>query len=118
KIDVLIDNSVCSQLLFIGLTNAVGISNISNTKALSTYQIAMAWVANKQPLFYDQIPIFMYKYIKKVVNVNGDGKYRYRAVAVGLGRNENEPFYQSLFLANDDYDIILKEISWESSPCT
>ncbi|CAG8838523.1 497_t:CDS:2, partial [Cetraspora pellucida] len=28
---------------------------------------------SQQPLFYDQIPIFMHEYIKNVVNVDGDG---------------------------------------------
>ncbi|CAG8540275.1 8787_t:CDS:1 [Cetraspora pellucida] len=104
-----------------------------NIKKLET-KLVEVLQQSQQPLFYDQIPIFIHEDIKNVVNVDGDGNCGYRAVAVGLGRNENEwpnirkelfeelnknePFYRSLFLANDDYDMILKEISWKSGPCT
>ncbi|CAG8664125.1 19474_t:CDS:2 [Cetraspora pellucida] len=40
--------------------------------------------------YQEKIPIFMHKYIKKVVNIDEDGNCKYRAVAVGLGRNENK----------------------------
>ncbi|CAG8732243.1 28528_t:CDS:2 [Dentiscutata erythropus] len=88
----------------------------------------------QQLLYHDQIPTYMHEYIKKVTNVNGDGNCGYRALAVCLGRNENEwsevrkelrkeliereQFYRALFLANNDYEIILKEISWIDGPCT
>ncbi|CAG8477490.1 4202_t:CDS:2, partial [Gigaspora rosea] len=85
-------------------------------------------------LITEEIPVPKAALHNKVINVDGNGNCRYRAVAVGLGRNENEwpnvkkelfkelnkneQFYRSLFLANDDYDTILKEIPWESGPCT
>ncbi|CAG8670583.1 1937_t:CDS:2 [Dentiscutata erythropus] len=57
---------------------------LHNTKLVEVLQ------QSQQPLFYDQIPIFIHEYIKKVVNIDGDGNCKYRAVAVGLERNENE----------------------------
>ncbi|CAG8812525.1 21135_t:CDS:2, partial [Cetraspora pellucida] len=56
--------AICSEMLIIDATykmnlyklpliNAVGISNIGNAKALNTYQIAMAWVANEQEPTYE-----------------------------------------------------------------
>ncbi|CAG8722944.1 5469_t:CDS:2, partial [Dentiscutata heterogama] len=59
----------------------------------------------QQLLYHDQIPTYMYEYIKKVTNINGDGNCEYRELV-------------ALFLANNDYEIILKEISWIDGPCT
>ncbi|CAG8816741.1 28821_t:CDS:1 [Dentiscutata erythropus] len=86
-----------------------------------------------QPLFCDQIPAYMHEYIKEVINVEADGNCGYRAVAASLEKNKNEwpnnrkellkeliekeQFYWMLFIANDDYDMIIKEISWENGPC-
>ncbi|CAG8615169.1 22756_t:CDS:2 [Dentiscutata erythropus] len=80
-------------------------------------------VSNKHPTSTKRDPL-----------LNGDGNCGYRAVAVCLKRNENEwseirkellkeliekeQFYRMLFFANDDYDVIKKEITWESGPCT
>ncbi|CAG8686997.1 1818_t:CDS:2, partial [Ambispora gerdemannii] len=67
-----------------------------------------------------------------VINVDSDGNYRYRVLAVCLRRNESEwpemkkklqeelnkreQFYQSLFLVNGDYVVIMREISWMDDP--
>ncbi|CAG8614803.1 14312_t:CDS:2 [Dentiscutata heterogama] len=56
----------------------------------------------QQPLFYDQIPAYMHEYIKEVININEDSNCGYKVVA----------------MSNNDYDMIVKEISWESGPCT
>ncbi|CAG8664616.1 9369_t:CDS:1 [Ambispora gerdemannii] len=87
-----------------------------------------------QLLYHDQIPTYMHKYIKEVINVDGDGNCGYRVLAVCLGRNESEwpevkkelreelnkreQFYRSLFLVNGDYAAIMREISWVDGPCT
>ncbi|CAG8531672.1 8867_t:CDS:2 [Cetraspora pellucida] len=76
----------------------------------------------------------MLQLIKDVINVNKDDNCSYRAVAVSLERSENEwsvvrkelkkelnekkQFYQSIFLANNDYETIIKEIAWVNGPCT
>ncbi|CAG8852572.1 32927_t:CDS:2, partial [Gigaspora margarita] len=67
-----------------------------------------------------------------VIDVDSDSNCRYRALALSLGRNESEwpkvrkelkkklnekeQFYQILFLANNDYNIIKNETSWEDGP--
>ncbi|CAG8497552.1 25207_t:CDS:2 [Cetraspora pellucida] len=82
---------------------------------------------SQQLLYHDQIPTYMYEHIKKVINVDGDGNCRYRALAICLQRDKNEwseirkelqkelikkkQFYCILFLVNDDYETIIKEIS-------
>ncbi|CAG8680438.1 5373_t:CDS:1, partial [Ambispora gerdemannii] len=87
-----------------------------------------------QLLYHDQISTYMHKYIKEVINVDGDGNCGYRILAVCLERNKSEwsemkkelreelnkreQFYQSLFLVNGDYAVIIREISWMNSPCT
>ncbi|CAG8489816.1 9715_t:CDS:2 [Dentiscutata erythropus] len=97
-----------------------------NTKVSMSKLIKYSQI--QQFLYHDQIPVYMHKFIKEVIDVDKDGNYGYRALAVSLERNENEwlevrkelknelnereQFYQSLFLANDDYEIIKKEISW------
>ncbi|RIB09920.1 hypothetical protein C2G38_2043923 [Gigaspora rosea] len=76
----------------------------------------------------------MHEHIKKVINVDRDGNCGYRALAIGLQRDKNEwpevrkelqkeliekeQFYQTLFLANEDYETIIKEISWVDGSCT
>ncbi|CAG8679847.1 7668_t:CDS:2 [Cetraspora pellucida] len=49
---------------------------------------------SQQLLYHDQILTYMHEHIKKIINVNGDSN------------------------SNDDYETIMKEISWANGPCT
>ncbi|CAG8844163.1 39649_t:CDS:2, partial [Gigaspora margarita] len=49
---LIVDATYKTNLYKLPLVNAVGVSNIGNTKALNTYQIAIAWVANEQKHIY------------------------------------------------------------------
>ncbi|CAG8675510.1 1112_t:CDS:2 [Ambispora gerdemannii] len=44
---LMVDTTYKTNLYKLFLINIVGISNIDNVKVLNTYQIAMAWIANK-----------------------------------------------------------------------
>ena len=35
------------------------------------------------------MPVFMHKFIKRIINIEGDGNYGYRAVSALLGKEED-----------------------------
>ncbi|CAG8583121.1 24382_t:CDS:2 [Racocetra persica] len=100
---------------------------VTKRRPISTKQDLFLSPQQEYFLYHDQVPVYMHKYTKDVIHVNKDGNCSYKAVAVSLGRSENEwlvirkelkkelnereQFYQSLVLANDDYETIIKEIA-------
>lgn len=42
--------------------------------------------------FIDEMPIFIHKYIERIVNVVGDGNCGYRAISILLGKEDSHTF--------------------------
>ncbi|CAG8577319.1 22376_t:CDS:2, partial [Dentiscutata erythropus] len=87
KINTLIDEEIRDPLLSERQDKAAKKKEKNTPKLIKDLQKSHQ---PQQPLYHDQIPIYMHEHIKKIINVDRDGNCGYRALAVCLGKSESK----------------------------